>query len=431
MLHPLKKIPLIALALCWFIFSSINSSAQVYPGGTPYARFGLGDLNTTGFASQRGMADVSLATYDVTMLNINNPASLANLKLTTYELGFQSNYSQLYSSTEALQKQSTNFAYGFIGFKLGRRWSSSIGIMPYSSSNYSLTSVNTSGALPYTSTFNGKGGLNQFIWTNGFTINKSLQVGIRVNSIFGSIQQEQYLAFPDSFNAQQTYIVDQLSLNQLIFAPGILYKQKLKEGKTLNFGAIAELPVNISATRSQLGARILGISSTGVPIAPDTVVNVSVDGDVKLPIKYGFGISYQVESKLTVGVDIRYQDWNSFRSFGYSDSLKAGMQLSAGLQWLPDINVVGRGWKYFKLVRYRLGAKYNETYLQLRNQPINEWAVTCGFSFPLRKSLSLIHFSFEYGSRGTTQNQLIKEDIYRFTLGFSLSDLWFIKSKYD
>jgi hypothetical protein len=43
---------------------------------------------------------------------------------------------------------------------------------------------------------------------------------------------------------------------------------------------------------------------------------------------------------------------------------------------------------------------------------------------------TLINVAIEYSKRGNNEN-LLKESMFRFSLGFSLSDLWFGKHKYD
>ena len=43
---------------------------------------------------------------------------------------------------------------------------------------------------------------------------------------------------------------------------------------------------------------------------------------------------------------------------------------------------------------------------------------------------TFINLAIEYVKRGNNDNQL-KENLFRFSLGFSLSDIWFIKRKYE
>ena len=87
--------------------------------------------------------------------------------------------------------------------------------------------------------------------------------------------------------------------------------------------------------------------------------------------------------------------------------------------------------KYWKLIKFRFGGKFQKSYLQLYNTQLNETSVTFGFGFPLRKTKSEINLAVEMGERGTTNNNLIKEQFLRFQIGLSLKDSWFVKRKYD
>ena len=63
-------------------------------------------------------------------------------------------------------------------------------------------------------------------------------------------------------------------------------------------------------------------------------------------------------------------------------------------------------------------------------------AYTLGFSFNLRKFRSYdqqftkINTAIEFGKRGTGVNN-VTENFFKFSVGLSLSDIWFIKRKYD
>jgi hypothetical protein len=57
-------------------------------------------------------------------------------------------------------------------------------------------------------------------------------------------------------------------------------------------------------------------------------------------------------------------------------------------------------------------------------------------ALPIRKSafalnqFNAINLSFEFLKRGNSDNAL-KENMFRFSLGFNLTDLWFVKKKYE
>ena len=83
------------------------------------------------------------------------------------------------------------------------------------------------------------------------------------------------------------------------------------------------------------------------------------------------------------------------------------------------------------MIRYRIGIYSSKTHLNLRNQHLNEQVFSFGFGLPLKRTGALLNLSAELGSRGTTENNLIQDQFARFKFGLILSDIWFIKRKYD
>ena len=91
-----------------------------------------------------------------------------------------------------------------------------------------------------------------------------------------------------------------------------------------------------------------------------------------------------------------------------------------------------------KKIFYRTGFRYTDTYLELKNTPLKDYAFTFGAGFPLRKvkvgetySQSIINVGVEIGQCGTTENNLIRERYIKAIIGLTLNDRWFIKRKYE
>ena len=130
------------------------------------------------------------------------------------------------------------------------------------------------------------------------------------------------------------------------------------------------------------------------------------------------------------GVDFTMQSWNKYRFFGQVDSVKNNWQLKIGGQINP---VPTRN--YFSRVSYRLGFVTGPDYIKVKEE-IPQFGASFGLGLPIALSRqapnqnTLVNLAFEYGKRGNNNN-LLKENTFRFSLGFSLSDFWFIKRKYD
>jgi hypothetical protein len=160
----------------------------------------------------------------------------------------------------------------------------------------------------------------------------------------------------------------------------------------------------------------------------DTVsFNKKSDGSLKLPSSLGFGLALN-NDQWKVMADYRTDNWEDYRLFNQTDGLKNSSSLSFGVEFVPDKKSIN---KYYKMIRYRLGMYTNKTYLNLRNEQLDEKAVSFGFGLPLKRSGSLLNLSVEVGQMGTLNNDLIQESFARFKIGFIFSDIWFIKRKYD
>jgi len=161
----------------------------------------------------------------------------------------------------------------------------------------------------------------------------------------------------------------------------------------------------------------------------DTVVyNPEHKGKVVLPQKLGVGFTYQKADRWLVGADFEWQNWNKYEAFGVPDSLTDSWRVALGAQIIPKHTSIS---SLLKRMTYRVGARYNHSYLSIDNTPINEFGISFGVGFPMKKSKTGIDLSMEIGRRGTTKNQLIQENFINFTLGVSIQEIWFYKKQYQ
>ena len=122
------------------------------------------------------------------------------------------------------------------------------------------------------------------------------------------------------------------------------------------------------------------------------------------------------------------QNWEDYSLFDEGDDLNNSMRISGGLQYTPEFNSVT---KYYKRMQYRLGGAYSNTPLTLNDTQLKEMSVSFGFGIPVRKSRTKYDVSLIVGQRGTTDNNLIKEQFVRVGLSVSYDGIWFVKRKYD
>ena len=148
---------LVSLHVC--SFSQILTSS-------PYSRYGLGELNLQTFAAPSAMGGSFIAYHQDTVapffINVANPAGLASMKLSVFELGGQAQFTKISSHSSSINKNNSNFSYASVGFPIKRLGGAAFGIMPYSTVGYKITSSQQDanvGSMTYV--FNGDGGVNK------------------------------------------------------------------------------------------------------------------------------------------------------------------------------------------------------------------------------------------------------------------------------
>ena len=66
----------------------------------------------------------------------------------------------------------------------------------------------------------------------------------------------------------------------------------------------------------------------------------------------------------------------------------------------------------------------------INNNQINNLGINLGFSLPVG-TLSRINIAMESGIRGSIDKTYVRERYFKFVLGSSINNIWFIKRKFD
>lgn len=377
------------------------------------------------------MGGISYGVYSPYFVNSSNPASYCAFDSLSFifDVSLHTRQSN-YSTTDLSQKANyTSLGSLLFGFPISRWWKSSFGLLPYSMVGYSMlkTSIDeNSGKTNYV--YEGDGGINQFYLGNSFAVTKNLSLGFNLSYLFGTINKFRATEFPDSIykiNYKDKYSVQ---VKDVYLTYGLFYHKQKKNGFQYNAGLTFNSNTKINVEEARLGYTYFK-SSTGVDLVRDSVLNHSeVKGSILLPTNIGVGFTLGKSDKWLAGADFQWQQWEKYSYFGLSDSLKNYLRISVGGSFNPSSSTVSG---YWQRITYRGGLRYSETYLELRGQKINEFGISIGIGLPLPRTRSTINMAAEFGTRGTIENNLIKENFVKFTLGLSLFERWFVIRKYD
>jgi hypothetical protein len=420
-----KKFLFFVLTL--FLLSAVHAQTRI---SSPYTRYGIGDLMNNKYIRNLSMGGTSFGFRSPYAINYSNPASYTALDSLSFvfESGVNSVFTQLQTNTQKEVSNYTSLSYLVFGFPVTRWWGASIGLLPYSSVGYNILDTEDKenvGLLKYY--YQGAGGFNQFYFGNAFRY-KNLSLGVNSTLLFGSLDKICNVTLPDSTLFFCTKLKNSTRTADFLFNYGAQYQNNLNSKIKYVVGLTYNATTNLNSKQDSLAYRYIAGSNNSEVIKDTIVYSIDNKGAITIPQSIGGGLTVGIGEKWLLGADYQMQNWKNFKSFGESDSLANSMQLSFGMEFTPNASATTGRWKR---AHFRMGARYNQSYLKLHNTQLNETAVSLGIGIPMKKSKTTLNLGFEVGQRGTLDNNLIKENFGRVVFSLSVYEYWFFKRRFD
>ena len=456
---------------CFFLTLVILFSGVLMPAfsqdNSPYSRYGIGDLVPSTNIISRGMGGISAGYTDVLSINFNNPASYSSFQAVTelkskklvsgravldVGINFESRTLREPGTAKSFKASNALFSHVQVGVPIKSNWGLSFGIRPVSRISYKiirhekLFDPNTGQLIDSAITrFEGKGGTYLPSIGTGFSIfrrdkkngEQKLSVGVNLGYLFGEKDYSTKRSLiNDTVSYYQANYETKSNFGSLYFSGGLQFKTPLSSKVTLTLGAYGSWGQKIDASQDILRETFFFDDNLG-DVRLDSVSDLrNIKGKIELPLSYTIGFVAQKmavtnkESGWIIGADFSQQKWDQYRFYGAIDSVKNKWELKLGGQFSPTPKR-----NYFSNVQYRAGLSFGPDYIKV-GQNLSQMTASFGLGLPIAISrqapnqLTIINLAFEYNKRGNNDN-LLKESLFRFSLGFSLSDFWFIKRKYD
>lgn len=447
-----RRVGFLAILILIAFISPVSSQDN-----SPYTRYGLGDIVPPTNINSRAMGGISAAYNPGGLsINFNNPASYSSFfsfiegkskKMRSgravLDLGMNFENRSLIDPTKTGKFVTSNalFSHLQIGVPLRSNWGMSFGLRPISRISYKLIQNER---LPFDSvtTLNeGDGGAYLASVGTGFRI-KNFSFGVNGGYMFGK----------KDYSARRTLINDTVEYNagnfqtkttygNLYVNAGIQYLIRANRDSSLyiTLGAYGNTRQQLNASSDTLRETFFYDPSTGNVRIDSVYEKTNSKGKISYPASLTVGFVIQNAPKTTkegswmVGVDFNYTKWADYRFFGQPDSLQNKWEIRVGGELRPSIDA-GRK-SYFGNVAYRAGFFIGPDYIKVKEK-LPMFGASFGLGLPLRNwnrlnnQVSMINLAFEYSKRGNNKN-ILKENMFRVSVGFSLSDLWFIKRKYE
>jgi len=407
-----------------FSVITLNNFSQ---SGTssPYSFYGIGTSTFKGSIDSRSMGGLSVYS-DSIHVNLTNPASLSELKRVNYSLGIT--YDDLTFKSENANEYSNSSNVNYLAVAIPtKHFTFAFGVIPQTSVGYLLESKNESVVPNSIDRYKGEGGVNTAFLSFGVKLFKKISVGLTTNYEFGNLN---HITTRFLENVElATRLESNSSLSGLNNVYSLMLREKIANKLTLHATFVSSQKFDLGSNNSQT---ISAYSVTGQFGGETIPVDLGYleKTEITVPKYQTFGLGLGVDTKWFVGAEYKLVDGGGLNNKLFeldNVEFKKGSKFSLGGFYIPKYDSFT---SFFSRIVYRGGFRVEDSGLHIDNQSIKEVGLNFGFGIPFQ-GFSSINLGFEVGKRGTTNAGLIQENFFSVRLGMSLSDLWFVKNKYN
>ncbi len=404
-----------------FIIFILFTSLVYSQSSSPYTRYGIGDLKYSFSTRQQGMGQLGVSLLDKSHISTTNPASWTAFNRTRIEFGLSYNGVSISNSSSSYYTAETEIEGFTFGFPVSSEYGIGIaaGLIPYSRISYkAVQNFQDPDTLisDYSINFEGKGGLSKLFIGSSYRLPFNFSVGATLDYYFGNLNYYSTLKFKNDNN---------------YFAEYNLSYRPTGFGTTVGFisSNLNEILKTEFFSEIRLGGSVNYISKLDTDTILTTTSSLLVDTiaqsrtKIEIPLRLNLGLSFIIGKNYLVTIDYSSQNFNNFKiAEMQNNQLRNAVKFSTGFEFIPTQQL---GMSFWERVNWRFGLSYEQTPYYFKNTGINQYSVFSGLTFPLGIDNS-IDIAVQYSMRGTTDNNLLKENFIKLNLGISFGELWFL-----
>lgn len=416
--------------LFFLSFVCLYSTFSFGQENSPYTRYALGNAKSIESIINRLMGGVAIADNNPVVANPTNPATYASLRLTSYQLGFDGTRNNIRTLSGSNQTGYATITYATVGIAAGKHFGFCFGLLPQFNARYNMQKVDTLfGKYERTNNYYGSGNVQRIFLGAAYKYN-NFSIGLNTGYTFGSVLHSTEADYVDTEQILFNNHYGRTILGGLYAEVGALYEIALNKKHMVKIGATYTLAQTLRGNNEEHYETFVGdLNNPVYNYKGDSTYDYR--GNINLPSRLALGVILNEGDHWQVGADFITSDWSQYRNYGMSDSTGASWYLKLGGGFTPDINANNNFWKK---VTYRAGAYTGQDIYRFSGISLKRSAFTAGMGLPIRRtnmSIGQLNAGFEIGSRGTTDNGLLKENFTRFLVGIVLNDKWFIRRRYE
>ncbi|MCX6168087.1 MAG: hypothetical protein NTX65_02020 [Ignavibacteriales bacterium] len=409
-----------------FVLLLLSASPLLADGGSIYSRFGLGDLHSP-FSSRRfALGELGIALSDKDYLSFINPASLNELQYTRFETGLLYTGNNSQNSASSVFHTNLHFNGLMSGFPINRDYgiSFAIGLVPYSDVAYDVLQTQSNALTDdYTVKYSGEGGISKFVLGTSYRLPLDFAIGVTYDYYFGRIGNNSSVTFVSGSKLQNASYSRETSYHGIGISAGLISGNL---SKVLGITDLKDFKIGFTFSPD------VTLSADSVDNSTSTIGTFALStgsSKTKVPYKWGVGASFNFIDKYTFVLDYLYQPFSQYTNNGFkSSNLQDYYKMSLGFEFR---DIENRSDSYWDHVTLRTGISYEQSQYKINGYGINQFSIYGGVGLPISYGTtydSTLDLSIQYGRRGTTDNNLISENIFKFNVSFSLGEFWFLRT---
>lgn len=409
------------LLILWLLIipaSLIFSQTRTF---SPFSRYGIGEINNKGFGSNTGMGGTGIGLRSPYHLNSLNPASYTSMD--TLYFYFESGISGFSQSIESTGGSTSfskiDFDYFAFGFPVNARIFASFGIKPVSNAGYSFNNLTGEGAGASFSKSKGVGNITNVHGGLGVKISPALSAGLHISYWLGNINHTSFSEFLNDADALKYGIKNDVHINDIFLDFGLQYSNITEENNRYTIGVTFNPKTAIKGESSSLIAQGYNYDEDGKLFLPNDTLSFEEsnwdNSTFELPLGFGVGGSFIIDDKLTLAADYSTRRWSDADFPDNTTQTTNANYYNFGAEWTPKERT---STKYVQRIRYRAGLHYTQDYIKLNGYQVKDFGMSFGLGLPLKRSNSSVNVVFDFGSKGTSETNQIKEAYKRITVNF-------------
>ncbi|HVS98617.1 MAG TPA: hypothetical protein VHE54_19125, partial [Puia sp.] len=394
----------------------------------PYSQMGIGQIEEGFYNRTSGLGETGIAYRSNRFLITNNPASfsaLANQFFTmeTAVRGTFISYAGVPVQPASTQSGDITFRKLVMGIKAAKHWGTSIGLVPFSTENYEFNVpyyIQGSNNAVSNHFYSYHGSVNKAYWANSVEFFHHLSLGVDAGYIFGDLNQKDILQSTGN-GATYTSTSNDIFLQNLYMTYGLQLYGRISKHLDYVIGGVFSQKAALLASpnKAVLNADSITIQNFQTP-----------DHYMYLPNSYGGGLSVSLNHKYTWVADYRYSDWNGVQKLnsypGQDYAIVSSERGSLGFEVSKMKSLYN---SRVELSYFQSGLYYSKSYLAVNGKQLNDMGISLGIGVNSLKSPLAYNIVFQYGVRGTTENNLIRENYMNLSFILNFGAVWYTKGR--